>query len=317
MEDLVRPEIEDYAEQHSMGESAVCRELREETERTMELARMLVGPLEAAFLKMMVKLVRARRVLEIGMFTGYSALSMAEALPPDGEVITCEIDPEPIAMARRYFARSGQGSKITIQVGPALETLQDARGPFDLIFIDADKQNYINYYKRALELIAPTGVILIDNVLWSGRVTPEGAKHDTRPDETEAIKRHNELIYADPGFATFIHPVRDGLLFSLADLARRGGVQALGRQLFQSGTYPPHYQYFTRRSLAGLLDKLGLAPRASIDDLDFEPEQLGRRLASKGRVIQALAGVFGRSLGAVVQATGRADSRLVIAERAR
>lgn len=118
-------------------------------------------------------------------------------------------------------------------------------------------------------------------------------------------------------FLVFKVPVRDGLLFSLADLARRGGVQALGRQLFQSGTFPPHYQYFTRRSLAGLVDKLGLAPRASIDDLDFEPQQLGRRLASKGRVIQALAGVFGRSLGAVVQATGRADSRLVIAERAR
>jgi SAM-dependent methyltransferase len=118
-------------------------------------------------------------------------------------------------------------------------------------------------------------------------------------------------------FVVFKVPVRDGLLFSLADLARRGGVQGLGRQLFQSGTYPPHYQYFTRRSLDGLIEKLGLSTRAVIDDLDFEPEQLGRRLASKGRAVRALAGVFGRSLGAVVRATGRADSRTVIAERPR
>jgi len=118
-------------------------------------------------------------------------------------------------------------------------------------------------------------------------------------------------------FVVFKVPVRDGLLFSLADLARRGGIQGLGRQLFQSGTYPPHYQYFTRRSLDGLIEKLGLSTRAVIDDLDFEPEQLGRRLASKGRAVRALAGVFGRSLGAVVRATGRADSRIVIAERVR
>jgi SAM-dependent methyltransferase len=112
-------------------------------------------------------------------------------------------------------------------------------------------------------------------------------------------------------------PVREGLLFSLADLARHGGVQGLGRQLFQSGTYPPHYQYFTRRSLDALVAALGLATRAVLDDLDFEPEQLGRRLSSKGHGIQSLASVFGRSLGALARATGRADSRIVIAERPR
>ncbi|HTV24042.1 MAG TPA: methyltransferase domain-containing protein [Polyangiaceae bacterium] len=116
-------------------------------------------------------------------------------------------------------------------------------------------------------------------------------------------------------FLVFKVPVRDGLLFSLADLARRGGVEGLGRQLFQSGTFPPHYQYFTRRSLDALVVKLGLSTRAVLDDLDFEPAELGRRLSSKGRVIQALAGVCGRSLGAVIRATGRADSRIVIAER--
>jgi len=208
MEDLVRPEIEAYAEQHSMGESTVCRELREETERTMEMARMLVGPLEAAFLKMMVKLVGARRVLEIGMFTGYSALSMAEALPPDGEITTCEIDPEPIAVARRYFEKSGHGSKITIREGPALETLQDIRGPFDLIFIDADKQNYIHYYKRALALIVPTGVILIDNVLWSGDVLTQPPPDD----RTRTIQDLNRLVAADPRVSAVLVTIRDGLL---------------------------------------------------------------------------------------------------------
>lgn len=116
-------------------------------------------------------------------------------------------------------------------------------------------------------------------------------------------------------FLVFKVPVRDGLLFSIADLARRGGVQGPGLQLFQSGTYPPHYQYFTRRSLDALIGKLGLSARVVLDDLDFEPAELGRRLSSKARSIQALAGAFGRSLGAVARATGRADSRIVIAER--
>lgn len=116
-------------------------------------------------------------------------------------------------------------------------------------------------------------------------------------------------------FLVFKVPVRDGLLFSLADLGRRGGVQAPGRQLFQTGTYPPHYQYFSRRSLSGLVEKLGLLTRFVIDDLDFEPMQLGRRLGVKGRGIQTLAGALGLSLGAVARVTGRADTRIVIAER--
>jgi SAM-dependent methyltransferase len=120
---------------------------------------------------------------------------------------------------------------------------------------------------------------------------------------------------ANVRFIVFKVPVRDGLLFSLADLARRAGVEGLGRQLFQSGTYPPHYQYFTRRSLDALISALGLSARVVLDDLDFEPEQLGRRLTSKGRAIQALAAFCGRSLGAAARATGRADSRIVIAQR--
>ncbi|MFO0774348.1 MAG: class I SAM-dependent methyltransferase [Nitrospiraceae bacterium] len=207
MDDLVHPAIETYCADHSMAESAACRALREETQRTMDDARMLTGPYEAAFLKQMVRLTRARRVLEIGMFTGYSALSMAEMVPRDGEVITCELDDEPIALARRAFAQSPHGRKIRVLHGPALETLREVAGPFDVIFIDADKQNYPNYYRRALELLAPTGVILVDNVLWSGDVLQDPAPDD----RTRAIQTMNRLVADDPRVQAVLVPIRDGL----------------------------------------------------------------------------------------------------------
>lgn len=152
MKTLVAPEIEAYAQAHSMAESGVARALREETQRTMEYAQMLVGPLEGAFLKMMAQLVGATRVLEVGMFTGYSALCFAEALPDDGRVITCEVDDSSAALGRKHFANSPHGKKIEIRLGPALETMGELSGPFDVIFIDADKMNYLNYYRRALDL---------------------------------------------------------------------------------------------------------------------------------------------------------------------
>ena len=139
MKALVSAEIEAYAEAHSVPESEVCRALREETCRVMEYPQMVVGPLEGAFLKMMTRLVQAKRVLEIGMFTGYSALCFAEALPADGTVTTCEIDEESADLARQYFVRSPHGKKIRVRMGPALETMRDLHGPFDLIFQDGSK----------------------------------------------------------------------------------------------------------------------------------------------------------------------------------
>ncbi|NOU11689.1 MAG: methyltransferase [Nitrospira sp.] len=204
----VPSEIEAYAEAHSMPESSVCRSLREETHRTMEYPQMLVGPLEGAFLKMMIKLVGATRVLEIGMFTGYSALCFAEALPTAGTVITCEINEQSAAVARRYFAQAQYGSKISIRMGPALDTMRTLSGPFDLIFIDADKINYLNYYRRALDLLAPNGVILIDNVLWSGEVLKQPP-----PDEsTTAIQELNRTVAADPRVSAVLVTIRDGVL---------------------------------------------------------------------------------------------------------
>jgi caffeoyl-CoA O-methyltransferase len=214
MNRLVPSEIEAYAEAHSMSESSVCRALREETQRTMEYPQMLVGPLEGAFLKMMTKLVGAKRVLEVGMFTGYSALCFAEALPAEGTVITCEINEKSAAVARRYFAQAPCGSKIGIRMGLALDTMRTLTDQFDLIFIDADKTNYINYYRRALDLLAPNGVILIDNVLWSGEVLKQPP-----PDEsTAAIQELNRTVAADPRVSAVLVTIRDGVL-----VVRRAG----------------------------------------------------------------------------------------------
>lgn len=207
MADLVPPKIDAYAAAHSLSESPVRRALREETERTMEFARMLVGPLEGAFLHMMARLVQATRVLEIGMFTGYSALCFAEALSEQGRVVTCEVDEESAAVARRFFAQSPHGRKVEIRMGPALETLAGVHEPFDLIFIDADKLNYVNYYRRAMELISPRGVILIDNVLWDGEVLL-----DPPPDErTAAIQEVNRVVAADPRVTAVLATIRDGI----------------------------------------------------------------------------------------------------------
>jgi caffeoyl-CoA O-methyltransferase len=208
MNRLVSADIEAYAQAHSMPESDLCRALRDETQRRMESPQMIVGPLEGAFLKMMTQLVQATSVLEIGMFTGYSALCFSEALPADGTVITCEVDEESAALARQYFARSPIGRKIEVRMGPALDTMRLLKGPFDLIFIDADKINYVNYYRRALDLLSPRGVILIDNVLWDGYVLKQPA-----PDEkTAAIQELNRVVATDPRVTAVLVTVRDGIL---------------------------------------------------------------------------------------------------------
>ena len=208
MNNIVSADIEAYSQAHSTPESDLCRALREETQQRMESPQMIVGPLEGAFLKMMTQLVQATSVLEIGTFTGYSALCFAEALPTDGIGITCEIDDESAALARVYFMRSPVGKKIELRMGPALDTMRHLRGPFDLIFIDADKINYVNYYQRALDLLSPQGVILIDNVLWSGEVL----KQPPPDEQTAAIQKLNRMVSADPGVSAVLVTIRDGVL---------------------------------------------------------------------------------------------------------
>jgi len=207
MKPIVPKGIEDYAAAHSARESDVCRLIREETYRTQEAPQMLVGPLEAAFLKVMIQTLRARRVLEIGTFTGYSALAMAEALPHEGKVITCEVDPDAASMAHTFWDRSPHGKKIEVRIGPALETLATLADPFDVIFIDADKINYVAYYRRGLELLSPQGVILIDNVLWSGEVLTTGSQDPS----TAAIQELNRTVVSDPRVTAVLLTLRDGL----------------------------------------------------------------------------------------------------------
>ena len=207
MKALVSEKIEDYAAAHSVAESDVCRTIREETYRTQDCPQMVVGPLEGAFLKVMALAVGAQRVLEIGTFTGYSALAMAEALPDEGTVLTCEIDPDSAAFARGFWNKSPHGRKIEVRVGPALDTLGTLTGTYDLIFIDADKANYVNYYRRAKDLLSPTGVILIDNVLWSGRVV----QAKSRDESTKAIQELNRVVSSDPRVTAVLLTLRDGV----------------------------------------------------------------------------------------------------------
>jgi caffeoyl-CoA O-methyltransferase len=207
MKPIVPKEIEDYACAHSAMESEVCRLIREETYRTQEAPQMIVGPLEAAFLKVMIQALRAWRVLEIGTFTGYSALAMAEALPDEGKIITCEVDRDAASMAHTFWDRSPHGKKIEVRIGPALETLATLSGPFDMIFIDADKINYVAYYRRGLELLSAQGVILIDNVLWSGEVLKTGSQDPS----TVAIQELNRTVVSDPRVTAVLLTLRDGL----------------------------------------------------------------------------------------------------------
>jgi caffeoyl-CoA O-methyltransferase len=200
--------IEQYAHDHTKPESDLFQRLREETFREMQYPQMQVGRIEGRFLKMLVRLTGARRVLEIGMFTGYSSLMMAEGLPDDGRIITCDVNPEAEAIARRYFAESKQGHKIEIRMGPALETIKSLTEPLDFVFIDADKTNYLNYYEAVMPLVRAGGLIVADNVLWSGRVlNPEDA-------DTRAIVAFDERVQQDSRVENVCLTVRDGMMLA-------------------------------------------------------------------------------------------------------
>jgi caffeoyl-CoA O-methyltransferase len=217
MDSIVRPAIEEYCTAHSAAPSALLAEVHAYTIRNCASAQMLIGPLEAAFLQLLVRATNVRRILEIGTFTGYSALAMAEALPPNGEIITCDIDPQHADIAQRFFARSPHGHKITLRLGPALDTLRrlPADLPYDLVFIDADKENYLAYYEQALPLVKTSGLIVADNVLWYGRVLHPEEKSDGVGDKTSeatrAIVKFNAHVRDDTRVECVMLPLRDGV----------------------------------------------------------------------------------------------------------
>ncbi len=206
MTPLVDERIERYAAEHTTRPSELLERILRETEASRRDAQMLTGIAEGQLLYLLVKVSGARRVLEVGMFTGYSALSMAAALPDEGELVTCEIDPEVVEIAKRYFEESPDGKKIRIRVGRALDTLAGLEGPFDFAFLDADKQRYPTYYDRLMELVRPGGIIAVDNVLWSGEVL------DPKDEEARAIHALNEKVKADRRVHHVLATVRDGLL---------------------------------------------------------------------------------------------------------
>jgi caffeoyl-CoA O-methyltransferase len=208
MKSFIDEAIEQYAHDHTKPEPDLFERLREETYREMSSPQMQVGRIEGRFLKMLVRLTGARRVLEIGMFTGYSALMMAEGLPEDGRIITCDIDPKAEQIARRYFAESPNGHKIEIRMGPALDTINGLTEALDLVFIDADKENYVNYYEACVPRVRAGGLIVADNVLWSGRVI----KPEDEP--TRAIVAFNERVQQDPRVENVCLTVRDGIMLA-------------------------------------------------------------------------------------------------------
>jgi caffeoyl-CoA O-methyltransferase len=217
--EIADPRVEQYAVEHTTPEPPWFATLAEETRNATRAPNMMVGTLEGRLLTALVAMLRPRSVLEIGTFTGYSALSMAEALPPDGRIVTCDISEEHLAIARRHIAASPYAGVIEIRSGPALETIATLPGPFDLVFIDADKTSYSAYFEATLAKLAPDGVILVDNVLWSGRVLDPAI---TEPD-TAAIKAFNDQVLADDRVEVVMLTVRDGVSLIRRRRADRAG----------------------------------------------------------------------------------------------
>ena len=212
---VVDEAVEKYAEEHSTPAAELFTRLAAETRETQTAPQMMVGPLEGAFLSFVVGLKRPQLVLEIGTFTGWSSIAMASALPPGGTLVTCDVNEETSAIARRYAEEAGVADRIEYRLGPALETLATLDGPFDLVFIDADKPGYIDYYEAVLPKLADGGVILADNTLSGGNVIPPNGEM------AEAITRFNDHVRADARVDCVVLTIRDGITMIRATLSRQ------------------------------------------------------------------------------------------------
>ena len=195
----------------SLREPSVLRALREETLR-MTQRSMQIAPEQGQFMALVARLTGARRCIEVGVFTGYSSLVTALALPQDGRIVACDVSEEWTAVARRYWRQAGVEHKIDLRLAPALETLDamlaaGERGRYDLSFIDADKTGYLAYYERCLELLRPGGLIMVDNTLWSGRV----AELEAGDEDTQALRHFNECLHRDERIDLSLVPIGDGL----------------------------------------------------------------------------------------------------------
>ena len=201
------PDIDRYCEAHTTPPPEWLEALARETREELDFPRMLTGHLEGRFLEMLVWVAAARRVLEIGTYSGYSALAMAEALPDGGSIVTCEISERHAEFARRHVEASPHAGRIDVRLGPALETIRGLEGPFDLVFVDADKTGYWGYVEAVLPLLAERGLIVIDNTLWSGAVLDP----DPESENDMALAALNDRLVTDERLVTVQLPIRDGV----------------------------------------------------------------------------------------------------------
>ena len=204
-----------YLQEHSLREHPVLRELREAT-AGMRHAGMQISPEQGQFMALLARMLNARRTLEIGVFTGYSSLAVALALPPDGEVIACDVSEEWTSMARRYWEKAGVAERIELRLAPAVKTLDallesGEAGRFDFAFIDADKSRYGDYYERCLKLLRRGGLIVADNTLWSGKV----ADANVQDEDTKALRAFNDALHRDGRVAVSRLPIGDGVTLAL------------------------------------------------------------------------------------------------------
>ena len=204
---IVKDGIEEYAAAHTTPPPPWLQALADETQAKLDAPQMMVGALEGRFLELLVFASGARRVLEIGTFSGYSALSMAAGLPEGGSIISCDLDPKAVEVARRHIQASPYADRIEIREGPALDTIAALDGPFDLVFIDADKTSYLNYYEAVLPKLGERGVIAVDNTLWSGQVLDDT---DISAD-TAALRAFNDHVRDDARVVCVQLTVRDGV----------------------------------------------------------------------------------------------------------
>ncbi|MEM9833061.1 MAG: O-methyltransferase [Bacteroidota bacterium] len=208
---LIPPAVEKYVEAHSQPEPTLLEELRHETYLKVLMPHMVSGPVQGSILAMLVRMVQPQRILEIGTFTGYSAIWMASALPEDGKLITLDINEELTDLVKKYIHRAELQDIIETKIGDALEIIPTLEETFDLVFIDADKVNYPRYYELVLEKVPSGGFIIADNVLWHGKVVESGKKIDAK---TKVLKDFNAFIQQDSRVENVLLPIRDGLMIA-------------------------------------------------------------------------------------------------------
>jgi caffeoyl-CoA O-methyltransferase len=210
MIDLLTENIHRYCKEHTASDNRLLSELEKYTWDNEDVPQMISGQMVGKFLQSIIRMLAAQKIVEVGTFTGYSALQMAEAIPLHGEIHTCELMKKHAATAQSFFNKSDYGKKITIHEGPALKSLEILKaGNFDMAFIDADKSNYLEYYKRCLVLIRAGGVIILDNMLWSGSVI------DPNDDDSKALRKTGDYIQEDNRVFNMLFPIRDGLMLCI------------------------------------------------------------------------------------------------------